>query len=492
MPAPPPSLLLAGALLAAATPGLAQPRIWTVPGTSGGTYHAVHWDAGTETILATQGHRVVRIDPIRGVHQVVAEKRWDAPHADDQRLGPDLSSLALVSDGALLLGARDIYDQCRENEVYRCAGERGAQVIQTVAGKTHQWTFHGNDRDARNTGLHPCSLAAGPEGTVFVADDANGRVHLLRPWPGGEGIASGYSIEAIAGSGGPNPSRQQARTTFGALQEAGRNDALEFPMEPNSIAVTSDGTVLVADILHSRVFQLVPRSAPPSGAWTLEVAAGTGEWGHGEGCADARETTLGLPTRLVAGMYGQVHCMTSNSLWELTPWSDAEGHRHWRSRSVTGLISELANAPDGNSTAPHPMASFNWPENMAAGPFGGLLFTVPGKGIRYLDLASGGAALADGVRAYREAKAAGDDPGALAILEALARQRDEPKCRVLERPLRFLARQMPFDAPAGTRPRLPTAIHQEIGSFLIDSLQFTFRAALALEAIRADLPGPAQ
>ena len=44
--------------------------------------------------------------------------------------------------------------------------------------------FLGDDQDTRSTGLEPMDLAAGPGGTVLVADSVNGRVHLLSPWIG--------------------------------------------------------------------------------------------------------------------------------------------------------------------------------------------------------------------------------------------------------------------------------------------------------------------
>ena len=394
-------------------------------------------------------------------------------------------------DGTLWLGAYDANDHFRENMVFRCGGDGEARVSQAIAGKAHNWIFHGNERDARNAGISPAGLAAGPGGTVFVADDFNGRLLLLRPWPGGEGRAGGYSIEAIAGSGIPTLLPYQIRNTFDVLWEAGRHDALSFPLEPARIAVARDGTVLVADTLHRRIFQVMPRSGSAAGACGLEVAAGTGELGPGNGSADARETVLGLPMRLVTGTDGLVYCMTSNVLWELTPCLDAAGIRRWRSRSVSDRCLQLANAPDGSSEASLPRTSFHLPMDMAAGPFGGLLFTVPRKGIRYLDLAPGDTRLAEAVRGYREAEAAGDGPGAQAVREALVRQRDEPAAKVLERPLRFLAHEMPFDAPAGARPRLPEALRREIGSFVLDPGRSRFRAALALEAIRAVRPGPA-
>jgi hypothetical protein len=101
MPAFPPTLVLAGAMLATAAPGAAQPRIWTVPGTSGATYRAVQWDAATGTILATEGHRVLRIDPVRGEPKVVVEKRWEAPRPGDTALGPELLSRDTKTDPRL-------------------------------------------------------------------------------------------------------------------------------------------------------------------------------------------------------------------------------------------------------------------------------------------------------------------------------------------------------------------------------------------------------
>jgi hypothetical protein len=481
-------MVLAGAILACAMPARAQRHIWTVPGTSGATYHAVHWDAATGTILATRGHRVVRIDPIHGDQQEVAEHRWEAPHPDDEQPGPALSALAPGSDGALLLGSNITPGQFREIMVYRCAGEGKARVVQAIAGKAHDRRFQGDDRDARNTGLDPMGLAAGPGGTVFVADFLNGRVHLLRPRPEAGADAGGYSIEAIAGSGAPHPRPNQNPAAFDAAQEAGRHDALKVPLEPASIAVTSDGLVLVADVLDRRVYRLAPRTAPPPAGWTLEVAAGTGWRGPGgEGDADARNTHLGTPLQLVAGTAGEIYLRTGTRIWELAPCLDAEGQRRWRSRRVCVLSRQVTAAPDGSAMTDLPSRFFEAHGGMAAGPWGGLFFTVPGEGIRYLS-PPGDAALAERVQAYRQA---GDAARKQAIRDSLIRQRDEPAAKVLERPLRFLSRQAPFDAPAGDRPRLPEALRRKIGAFVMDPQRFRFQAALALEAIRADPPGPA-
>lgn len=71
------------------------------------------------------------------------------------------------------------------------------------------------------------SLAAGPKGTVLVADHLHGRVLLLRPWPDAKDLAGGYSIEAIAGSGVANaPLRKLAKEAVPFDRSAGARPRL--------------------------------------------------------------------------------------------------------------------------------------------------------------------------------------------------------------------------------------------------------------------------
>lgn len=53
----PPAAVLACALLASAPPALAQPHIWTVPGTAGATYYAILWDSRTRTMTSLLAQR---------------------------------------------------------------------------------------------------------------------------------------------------------------------------------------------------------------------------------------------------------------------------------------------------------------------------------------------------------------------------------------------------------------------------------------------------
>lgn len=485
MSALPPSLVLAFALLSATEQALAERHIWTVPGTAGATYDAVHWDPATGTILATQGHRVVRIDPIRGERKGVAERFWETPRSLDEKPGPDLTALVPGPGGTLLLGSSDTYDGARENRVYLCLGKDDHPIIQTIAGKAHSRAFCGDAWNACATGLHPVGLAAGPGGTVFVADHLNGRVHLLRPWLEGGGHASGFRIEAIAGS---SIAGQPSWSAHGAVQPLqDRRRALEVLLEPVSLAVTSEGAVLVADMRHRQVFLLEPPPGAGPGSWTLEVAAGSGGWAPtGEGDADARETHLGLPRGLTAGPAGQVYLRTSTRIWELAPCRDAEGSQRWRCRMVSALSSQVGTAPDGSPATRLPSSFFNALRCMAAGPGGGLLFTAAGEGIRYLGPASGEEALAARVQAYRQAAADQDLDRMRAIRDSLIQQRDEPAAirtlaRSGERSLPALADQPGFS-------RLSGYLLREIESFLIDPKLLNFRAALALEAIRTDPP----
>jgi hypothetical protein len=96
---------------------------------------------------------------------------------------------------------------------------------------------------------HPSSLAVGPKGQLYVADDE--RNQILQALPGGKfRVVAGTGKAGFAGDGGP-----------------ARRAEID---DPGGMAVAPDGTIYVADTGNNRV-----RSIAPDG--TIETVAGDGQ-----------------------------------------------------------------------------------------------------------------------------------------------------------------------------------------------------------------------
>jgi hypothetical protein len=141
----------------------------------------------------------------------------------------------------------------------------------------------------------PGPLALGPNGDLYIADDA--RNEILERLPDGRfQVVAGNGTAGFSGDGGPAQKAQLDR--------------------PEGIAVGSDGTVYVADSGNSRV-----RAVSPSG--TISTIAGNGNAAAGAGDTpvvgpSATETAIGAPSAVTLGAGGSLYIATANAVLELS------------------------------------------------------------------------------------------------------------------------------------------------------------------------------
>jgi hypothetical protein len=482
------SLALAGALLASPLALLAHPDdrdVWTAPGTSGAIFNAGLWDKTSNRIIATCGNEVLSIDPVMGGSKVVTEILWDKGHPSLGK-GPRLDALAVGPGGVITFSAGSA-SAGGEIPLLRHMGDGSARPITGLL----------EEKDSQGAGtevpvgdiLRTRDLAAGPDGELYVADSQYGRVFLLSPCP-----AAGAGADASD----PNPDLPPApptRFTIRAIAGRGRNldlrgadltaamtlehkDARQALICPAGIALAPGGELVVADKDGNRIHLLSPRTGTDGlRVWDCTPVAGTGEADfNGEAHGDARSTCLDGPTRVAAGDDGLIYALAGTRVWAFTPTFTAEGRR-WSSQLIAGSDPEGSWAEDGK---PALGTSFSENSRLAPVPGGGLLVTDGRNGIRYIGPARGDGALALRIEAHREAK---DWDQASQILGALLKCRDSRQS-AMDLPFQPLGKDAFLEA-CGTRPGLPLELRQLIGSFLRYPEVDTFRAAMAVNAIRA-------
>jgi uncharacterized protein (TIGR03437 family) len=176
-------------------------------------------------------------------------------------------------------------------------------IITTVAGNGRN-AFSGDGGSATQASLgNPIGVAAGPDGSIYIADTENDRIRKVDP----SGVISTVcGIGAFLGDGGDST---VARMTGGYSYE---------------VAVDRAGNLYIADANDRRV-----RKVTPSG--TISTFAGTGRSGtSGDGGA-AVNATLANPHGVAVDAAGNVY-ISDNRL---------------RVVAVDGTISTLANVPAG-------------------------------------------------------------------------------------------------------------------------------------------------
>ena len=172
-------------------------------------------------------HRIRKIDLDTGVISTVAGIGVAAPAIDGI---PALVAPLNTPQGISLDAAGNLYIADMGNHTVRKIGTDG--FIRTIAGTGAS----GNTGDgglAKAALLStPWDVAAGPDGTVYIADWGNNRVRAV----GTDGI-----IRAFAGSG-----------TMGFLGDGGPATAAHIH-RPTGVAVGPDGAVYIVDQFNSRI-----------------------------------------------------------------------------------------------------------------------------------------------------------------------------------------------------------------------------------------------
>jgi RHS repeat-associated protein len=228
---------------------------------------------GSLYIADTSAHRVRRVDP-SGIIRTVAGNGVNGFSGDG---GPatqaqiwDPGGIALGTDGSLYIADSG-------NNRVRRIGTDG--IITTVAGNG-LGLFGGDGGLATQAQLSdPERVALGPDGSLYIADRANLRVRQVSP----SGI-----ITTVAGSGGV--------PGYGGDGFAATQAQLNYPV---GIAVSSDGSLYIADSQNHRV-----RRVDPNGIIT--TVAGNGAPGNAGNGGSATRAQLDLPLGVAVTPDGSV------------------------------------------------------------------------------------------------------------------------------------------------------------------------------------------
>ncbi|WAK01496.1 NHL domain-containing protein [Methylobacter sp. YRD-M1] len=207
-------------------------------------------------------------------------------------------------------------------------------AITTVAGNGTEG-FSGDGGSAIQASLKfPRDIAAGVDGSLYIADSANNRVRRVGP-DGTITTVAGNGTAGFGGDGGP-------------AMQASLNS-------PNNIAIGADGSLYISDSSNHRI-----RRVGPDGIISTVVGNGTSKF-SGDG-GSAAQAGLNYPVGLAVAADGSLYMA---ELFE----------SRVRRVGPDGIISTVA----GNGTAgfsgdsgPATQASLHWPVDIAIGADGSL------------------------------------------------------------------------------------------------------------------------
>ncbi|HVQ00198.1 MAG TPA: RHS repeat-associated core domain-containing protein [Candidatus Thermoplasmatota archaeon] len=165
-------------------------------------------------------------------------------------------------------------------------------IINTVAGNGSQG-YSGDGGPATQASLHnPMGVAVGPDGSIYIADSGNNRIRRV----GTDGIittVAGVGITLNLGDGGP-------------ATQAGLSD-------PQGVAVGLDGSIYIADSVWHRI-----RRVGTDGI--INTVAGTGvntfhsdDYGYSGDGGPAAQAQLHHPTGVAVGPDGSIYIADSNN-----------------------------------------------------------------------------------------------------------------------------------------------------------------------------------
>ncbi len=214
-------------------------------------------------------------------------------------------------------------------------------TISTVAG-TGTAGFSGDNGPATQAELDdPTGVAVGPDGTLYIADTLNQRIRRVAP----DG-----TISTVAGNG-----------TFGTSGDNGPATQAQLH-DPLAVAVGPDGTLYIADALNSRV-----RAVTPDGV--ISTIAGTGVAGYSGDGGPSEQAQIESPQALALDPNGNLYIADAlaNVVREVTP---------------SGVITTVAGtgvAGYSGDQGPATRAHLNLPTGVAVGLDGSLYIADSGN-----------------------------------------------------------------------------------------------------------------
>lgn len=230
-------------------------------------------------LLDWNNHRV-RVLKDGVVHTIIGTgSLGDAPNGR----GPEINlnhptHVSFSPDGDLYLAA------WHNSKVLRY--DPDTQMVETICG-TGARSFNGDGLAPLETFLDlPVATAFGPDGTLYISDQANQRIRALRPGDIIETIA-GTGTQGYSGDGGPALDAELHLPVSQSAPPAGR------------LATDTEGNIYLADTLNH-----VIRRVGTDGIIT--TIAGTGAPGNGSGTR-ATEVALHTPTDVNVDRAGNVY-----------------------------------------------------------------------------------------------------------------------------------------------------------------------------------------
>lgn len=285
----------------------------------------VEYDGPALIVADRAAHRIRAVAPDGTVTTVAGS---GDPASDCQDGGDDLNLPRGVTSGIITSAG------------VHCLVEPTASGLRRLAGNADgQPGLSGDGGPARSARLRdPADTAIGPDGSIYIADTGNDRIRRVAP----DGTISTFA-GTTQGFGGDNGPATQAQLDT-----------------PRDVAVSSDGSVLIADLGNGRV-----RRVTPDGI-IRTVAGGTGPGIAGDG-DPALTAQLTSPVALVP--------LTNRGFLV------ADGSTN-RVRRVTplGAILLSAGGGSGGDGGLAKDAALSRPEGLAARPGGGFTVADTGNG----------------------------------------------------------------------------------------------------------------
>jgi sugar lactone lactonase YvrE len=241
--------------------------------------------AGNLFIADSNNHRIRRID---GNTQIISTVAGDGTPGFGGDGGPATSAMLDVPADVKLDGAGNLYIADSANQVVRMVNA-ATGIIQTIAGIGGRAGYSGDGGPATQALLaNPDGIAFDGDHALYISDTCNNVIRKVDLATGIITTVVGTGTAGFSGDGGPATAGQ-----------------LNYPW---GIALGSDGSLYIADLLNNRIRKLSP-------AGILSTIAGTGELGFAGDNGPATAALLNVPAGVAVDVAGNVFIADSgNSL----------------------------------------------------------------------------------------------------------------------------------------------------------------------------------